>query len=203
MTVPRPLSSRLPGTGGTGQRHPVTRLLGCVIPLAGFTAALVTLTLCLLEVTSAGGFCARGGPYVIAHECSGHSALLIPASIWAMLIFLALSLLSGGFGARLVLLFWSALFCTLGGAFMYSARLPNYSAAVGYGVGGMFVVMGAPPLLVLLRKMPLTLLAGNRTITGEPIERRPKLGHFVAGFVPSAVGVGGGWWAGLALLAAF
>lgn len=182
-------------------RGPVTRWLACLIGWAGFTACLIVLTICMLEVTSAGGFCAQGGPYVIATQCPHQVTVLIPFTVPLMLLFVGVSLFAGGFGAKLWALFWSALFCTLGGAFLYSLKFPGYPASAAYTCGILFLIMGGVPLLALLSR-PISVFVGDRALDGSTINGPPSAAQFVNGFGTSAIGVAGGWYAALELVAA-
>ena len=193
----------MPALAPTAPWWPLVRWLACVVSFALFTAALVALTLTMLEVTSAGGFCARGGPYVIAVECSDRVSFFAPIGILGMFVALGISVLSRGFGPRLWALAWSALFITLGGAFLASAAFPNYSVLVAWLCGGIFIVMGGVPLVVVvLAARRFHLLTGSRTIRGERIEGRASLGQAALGIGSGALGVAGGWISTVELLAA-
>ena len=66
------------------------RLVAALVAFAGATA----FTACLLSMVSGmrdvmvtdGGFCASGGPYVIAHQCSSSDIRLIMVGIFGALI---------------------------------------------------------------------------------------------------------------------
>jgi len=148
-----------PGRPGTPpsptlkQRGPLGTTLATVagfVAAAGFTAALVVLLNMMLEVTAQGGFCAKGGPYVIQNECSDQVALLTPLSIFAMVIFVGIGIAARGVGYLVAVLAWPALFCTLGGGFIYSAQYPSFGPT-GYFLGGLFLLMGGVPLLLGIR----------------------------------------------------
>ena len=117
------------------------RVLGPILVLAsaaGFTACLI----CLYEgmrhvMRTSGGYCASGGPYVVAHQCSSGDVRLIMIGVFGML-------LAGGVLASVTgwmegsvlgvgLLMWAALFGALGWNFMYFGLNPP--AATG-GSGG-------------------------------------------------------------------
>lgn len=145
-------------------RGPVGIAIGTVlgfVSAAGFTACLVVLLKVMLEVTSQGGFCARGGPYQVVHECSDQAAYLPPIAIVGMLLFVGIGSAARGTGYLVAALAWPALFCTLGGGFIYSARFPEYSHGVAYVVGGMFLLMGGIPLLLLIRGIIRNLVRGR------------------------------------------
>ena len=103
-----------------------SRLLGVPLTLigaGGFIAALVSLYRGMRDVMRTnGGFCANGGPYVIAQHCSSSDVKLVLFGVFGMLLAglavmvgLALSrgpLLAAG------LLMWTALFGALGWNFL-------------------------------------------------------------------------------------
>jgi hypothetical protein len=66
-----------------------SRLIGIPLTLlggAGFAGALASLYVGMRHVMRAdGGFCASGGPYVIAHQCSSSDVRLIMIGIFGML----------------------------------------------------------------------------------------------------------------------
>lgn len=159
-----------------------------------FVASLVVLLKMMLEVTSAGGFCARGGPYVIAHECSAQTAALVPLSIVAMLISAGFGAFAGGIGRIVAFLAWPALFCTLGGGFIYSTRYPAFGPQ-GYALGGMFVLMGAGPLIsaafFALRRARLHAADGGGLESPSALGR---LSRFAPQVVALVVIVAAGWW---------
>ena len=51
--------------------------------MTGLAASLAVLWLGMRAVMGVGGFCAEGGPYVIAHHCPEGTAWLIPLAVFA------------------------------------------------------------------------------------------------------------------------
>jgi hypothetical protein len=86
---------------------------------AGFAASLVATYVAMRDVmTTSGGFCARGGPYVISSQCSSGQVNLLIGGVVGLFVFGALYL---GFLAWMEgpvlgmgLLGWAALFGLLG-----------------------------------------------------------------------------------------
>ncbi|MCU1440882.1 MAG: hypothetical protein JWP85_1879 [Rhodoglobus sp.] len=108
-----------------------------------------------------GGSCASGGPYEIAVECPDNVAAFAPLSIYGGLLAVGISLfLARGFGTPLTTWGWPVLFIGLGLAFLLANEL------TGYIIGGLFVVMGAAPLLLELRGSPQRVFLGQRAANG-------------------------------------
>jgi hypothetical protein len=145
--------------GGTGvpsgwPRIRAVLLLG--VGVAAGAAAITLLSQIMRSVTSIGGSCADGGPYVSAQPCpqgTGTALLLIfplaltsiVGTLWG----------AGTLKAPLPLwLAWPAIFLTLGWNFLEDGFFPPPEAGgivVGYVVCGvLFVLMGAGPLLLAL-----------------------------------------------------
>ena len=102
-----------------------------------------------------GGFCASGGPYVIAVECPDAVLATTPLSIFGG--FLAAGLIVwggaalGGAWMSLVFLAWPALFLSLGWNFLeYGFFPPDDSDWIWSWLfcGVLFVLMGAVPLVI-------------------------------------------------------
>ncbi len=78
------------------------RLVAALVAFAGaaaFTACLLSLLSGMRDVMQAdGGFCASGGPYVIAHQCSSSDIRLIMIGIFGALI--AAGFYAGGTAGR-------------------------------------------------------------------------------------------------------
>ena len=108
-----------------------------------------------------GSFCASGGPYVIAHQCSSSDIRLIMIGIFGALI--AAGFYAGGsagLGSRAAsagLVLWAALFGTLGWNFLSAGRA---------GASGMLFT-GAP------RRGPPTVRAGALSRARAPRYRAP------------------------------
>ena len=106
-------------------------------------------------VLDVGGYCAEGGPYVIAQHCPDGVALLLPLAIFAGLGCAGLmgwkGAALGGPYAGLVALAWPALFISLGWNFLQFALFPpppDTGIELGWLIPGvLFVIMGAAPLV--------------------------------------------------------
>jgi len=126
-----------------------------LVGIAGLAASLTILWLGMRAVLGVGGFCAEGGPYVIAHHCPGSTAWLIPVAVFAGLGSAGLMGWEGSkLGspwAALIGLAWPALFISLGWNFLEFAFFPPEGMAgiqIGWLIPGvLFVIMGAVPLI--------------------------------------------------------
>ena len=110
------------------------------------SASLTVIFLAMRSVMDIGGSCASGGPYQIARPCPGHVAALMPAAIWAGLIFAGIYVfVTMHYGVpTLVSLAWPALFLSLSYNF-FDYGIHGQSGFVTAGV--VFAVMGVVPLL--------------------------------------------------------
>jgi hypothetical protein len=129
-----------------------------LLGVAGLSASLTVLWLGMRAVLNVGGYCAEGGPYVIAQHCPEGTALLLPLSIF---VGLGSAGLMGWEGSKLgspwaalVGLAWPALFISLGWNFLEFALSPVGGAdgiELGWLIPGvLFVIMGAVPLIGFL-----------------------------------------------------
>ena len=129
-----------------------------LVGIVGLSASLTILWLGMRAVLGVGGFCAEGGPYVIAQHCPGGTALLIPLAIFAGLGSAGLMAWEGtklgSPWAALVGLAWPALFISLGFNFLQFAMFPPEGMdgiQLGWLIPGLlFVIMGAVPLIGFL-----------------------------------------------------
>ena len=138
-----------------------SRIIGIPLVLlggAGFAAALTSLYIGMRHVMrTQGGFCASGGPYVIAHQCSASDVKLIMAGIFGMLfagaaLMIGLAMLKGPVLAA-GLAMWAALFGALGWNFLSLGfnPPPGQSGAGGWIVCGVvFWLMAAGGLVPLV-----------------------------------------------------
>jgi hypothetical protein len=138
-----------------------SRLLGIPLTLvggAGFAAALAALYVGMRHVMrTQGGFCASGGPYAIAHRCSGSDTQLILFGVFGMLLgglalLIGLGLLEGPL-AGVGLAMWAALFGVLGWNFISLGFSPPRGMSGGGGwiaSGVVFWLMAAGGLIPLL-----------------------------------------------------
>jgi hypothetical protein len=97
------------------------------------------------SVEAQGGFCASGGPYQIAHQCTSGETAQLFVGIGAVLVFGAIyvGLTALADGPVLVPsgLLWAALFGALGVNFMIAPK--NVSAGSNRFVGILFLLMAA------------------------------------------------------------
>ncbi|HQR78633.1 MAG TPA: SHOCT domain-containing protein [Actinomycetota bacterium] len=152
-------------------RRAVVMAVGLAITSAGLTLVFLGMR----AVMDVGGYCASGGPYVIAQECPQGTAALIPLGIIGGLIGLAMYAVTSAKlpGPRLTLLAWSALFLSLGWNFWeYGLNPPDGSAGLVWGwiiCGVMFVIMGAFPLLGLFSRDIAKRLLWADAPSGQPV----------------------------------
>jgi hypothetical protein len=117
------------------------QLLAGLIAVAALGLACVELAK-LMDI----GTCASGGPYVSARECpdgTGTRIVLLTASIFVYVI----ALMASGQG----LFFYGLLFVALSAMFIRGGVTDDDFAGVGYGVGGLFAVMGLVPMVMAIR----------------------------------------------------
>ncbi len=166
------------------------RLVAALVAFAGataFTACLLTLVSGIRNVmVTDGGFCASGGPYVIAHQCSSSDIRLIMIGIFGALI--AAGFYAGGtagLGSKAAsagLILWAALFGTLGWTFLSTGRHNHATGMLFTGV--LFLVMAAGGLLPLLFS-----LAGDLRKAGRPDPAVTGMQPLVRAAVPAAPGL--------------
>jgi hypothetical protein len=175
------------------------KLLGAALATfagaAAYTACLLALVGGMENVVGTdGGFCASGGPYVIAHQCSNADVRLIIIGIFGALI--AAVLYAGGtsgLGSRAAsagLVLWAALFGTLGWTFV------SASDHSGLFTGVLFLAMaagGVLRLLVLLARdlrrpsLPDPLITGMQPLVHASVPQFPGMQPgMTAGYQPTA-----------------
>jgi hypothetical protein len=175
----------------------VRRLAGAVMVLIGtaaFTACLWSVATGMRDVMTAdGGFCASGGPYVVAHQCSGGDVRLLMVGIFGGL--LAAALYAGGSSAlnrpasAAGLVAWSGMFGVLGWNFVeqYLHPVSGRSGSIGFLVPGvLFEVMAIGGLIWLIGGLKDDLRRGNQPdnpfapVSGPPIVRATVPSGFVS-----------------------
>lgn len=145
-----------------------------LLPFA-FTFLLTCLFLAMRGVLDLGGMVAVGGPYEIAHPAPGYWWVFPVAIVGCVIIALAstgifsisrmasgnvnIPFLGGGVRARngtmnlVALLFWPAIFLSLGWNFCEYGFFKTDGLAWGWAISGVvFVVMGALPLYLMARR---------------------------------------------------
>ena len=178
---------------------PVWRIVGAAVSWALFTFSFALLFLSASVVMGLGGFCASGGPYVIAVECPPAVAALTPLSIFGGLIAVGLSLVfARGFGMPLAVWSWPILFVGLGTAFALAGGVTFVIIAV------LFVGMGLVPLVLELRASPQRTFLGTTDATDRRFAERDSARRSIfATGEPNPEGAdrptGGAWALGLGI----
>lgn len=141
--------------------RPYLRVLGSAASWFLFALFFTLLYLSSSVVLGLGGFCASGGPYEIRVECPDAVVLFTPLSIFGGLFAVVVSVaLAQGFGTPLYTWAWPILFGGLGIAFLLSADV------TGYIIGGMFIIMGAVPLVLEFRGSIQRIFLGINNAAG-------------------------------------
>jgi hypothetical protein len=166
------------------------KLVAALVAFAGataFTACLLALVDGMRDVAQTdGGFCASGGPYVIAHQCSSSDIRLIMIGIFGALI--AAGFYAGGsagLGSKAAsagLVLWAALFGTLGWNFVSI----GHSGAPGMlFTGVVFLAMAVGGLIPLLFRLADDL----RGLSSQPSPVIPGMQPLVRAAVPTVPGM--------------
>lgn len=150
-----------------------TRVLGSLFSWFSMALALTLLFLSVSALADLGGFCARGGPFVIAVECSDAIVAFTPTSILGGLVTVFTgALLAQGFGVAVLLFAWPALFVSLAVVFLQSFFANG--DLTGLFIGILFIAMGLAPLVVALPAAPQRMLLGRVDAQGRAFsEARP------------------------------
>ena len=166
------------------------KLVAALVAFAGataFTACLLALADGMRSVAQTdGGFCASGGPYVIAHQCSSSDIRLIMIGIFGALI--AAGFYAGGsagLGSKAAsagLILWAALFGTLGWNFV---SLGHSGASGMLFTGVLFLAMAVGGLIPLLFRLADDL----RSPSSQPSPVIPGMQPLVRAAVPTVPGM--------------
>jgi hypothetical protein len=184
----------MPGGPAEPERGTARAAVWIFVSAAGVTASITVLFLSMRAVMRIGGFCASGGPYVIATPCPKGVAGLMIASVWIGLV-LAFVYAFQSVRARapnFVALLWPALFLSLGYNFLTFAFDPpgdGGGLAGGWLICGvLFVVMGGGPLVAWI----LSLRHGSEAAAKLPRAAAPQVSPALRFFVgaPGTVGSG-------------
>jgi hypothetical protein len=147
------------------------RLIGaaCVIAgAAGVIACVLAASTGMRDVMRTdGGFCASGGPYVIAHQCSGADVRLVLVGILGGLVGTAIMVTGSAFfgrGSSAGLVAWVALFGLLGWNFIDEVVHPaTGQGSVGWLVSGaVFWLLAAGGLVLLVTGLVSDLRTAGR-----------------------------------------
>jgi hypothetical protein len=142
------------GVEGMGTGRVLLRATFLTLGTLVFVAGLMLTSTSMRAVTSIGGSCASGGPYVNAHPCPTGVAGSMLIGIFAMTLGPALGL-AASFpqgGPRLYVFEWTATFLALGWNFLDYGLNPTTgdTSWAWLFCGIAFVVMGVVPLFFLL-----------------------------------------------------
>ncbi len=200
----------------TWRNAPATRVFGSFFSWFSLALALTLLFLAVSALADLGGFCARGGPYVIAVECSDAIVAFTPTSILGGLVTVFLgAALAQGFGVAVLLFAWPALFVSLAVIFLQAFFASG--DLTGLFIGILFIAMGLAPLVVALPAAPQRMLLGRVDAQGrafsetrparsavlplrppaEPGENPPTIGDWVLSFAVAITGLVLGLWLGV------
>ena len=186
------------GADGDGQK-PVDRaenrrrwvaIAGATVGVTGFATGMTTLYKGARSVEAQGGFCASGGPYQIAHQCTSGETAQLFVGIGMLLVFGAIYVGLTAYADGPVLvpsgLLWTALFGSLGAGFVL---VPKGEASSGSNlfVGIMFLVMAAFGLWPAISQGIDWLKRGSEPGT----TRQLRQGAFVKAAVAPQTGVQG------------
>jgi hypothetical protein len=144
-------------------------IFGSTIGVLGFAIAMTLLYEGARSVEAQGGFCASGGPYVIAHQCTSGETTKVLIGIVGILVFGAIFVGLTAFADGPVLvpsgLLWAALFGSLGVGFL---DVPKSGGGPNWVVGIMFVIMGAAGIWPAISQGASWLKRGGEPDTSEP-----------------------------------
>lgn len=136
---------------------PVKAVALAALGYAGGAMCITLLFLGMRTVMDIGGFCAEGGPYVIATPCPDAATPSLMLGIFGLFVFGAIATAGGvgigGVWAGAPLIGWSALFGLLGWNFMQYGvfAVPGGGIEWGWAICGVvFWLMAAGPLLALI-----------------------------------------------------
>ena len=152
----------------TGRR--IVAALVTVAGAAGFTVCLLALYTGARDVMRTdGGFCASGGPYVVAHQCSGADVRLMMVGIlgglFAVAIYAGGSTGLRGRASSAGLLAWTALFGLLGWNFIQQTlhQAPGQGTPTGPLVSGsLFLLMALGGFIPFLAALISDFRSGGR-----------------------------------------
>lgn len=150
-----------------------TRVFGSFFSWFSLALALTLLLQSVSALADLGGFCARGGPFVIEVECTDAIVAFTPTSILGGLaaIFVGM-LLAQGFGVVVAVFAWPALFVSL--AVIFVRGFFTNGDLTGLFIGILFIAMGLAPLVVALPAAPQRMLLGRVDAQGRAFsETRP------------------------------
>lgn len=150
-----------------GVRTPFWRIVGSFAGWLIFTVAFLLFFQTAGVVGGLGGFCAAGGPYVIAVECPEAVVVFAPVGLFGSLFGVAVAMfVARSFGTPLYLWAWPIAFVALGIQFIVGA-IGGEAVVINVLLGLMFVVMGIVPLWYVIRGGAQPFLIGSANLDGQ------------------------------------
>lgn len=147
------------------RNQPWVRVLGSAVSWFLFALCFTLLYMVSSTVMGLGGFCASGGPYVIAVECPDNVVAFAPLSIIGGLVAVGIGMFfAQGFGTPLATWAWPTLFCGLGLVFL--GDFFGSGDPTGLIIGVMFEIMGVVPLVIELRGSVQRVFLGQFSASG-------------------------------------
>jgi hypothetical protein len=158
------------GSGGPARpprfAGPSWRIPGAIVSWVLFMFGFTLLYISASILTTLGGFCASGGPYVIQTQCPDTLIWAFPAGFFAVFISWGLAFLfQKGFAAPVLVWGWPILFVGLGIGFFQ--MIPLGGVFVGLLCGILFLIMGLAPLIFELRAGPRRIVLGKTNVRDQ------------------------------------
>lgn len=145
---------------------PAWRIPGAIVSWVLFMFGFTLLYISASILTTLGGFCASGGPYVIETQCPDTLIWTFPVGFFAVFISWALAFVfQKGFAAPVLVWGWPILFVGLGIGFFQ--MIPLGGVFVGILCGTLFVLMGVAPLIFELRAGPRRIVLGKTNVRDQ------------------------------------
>lgn len=156
-------------------RTPAGRIAGSFVSWALFAFAFLGFFQTTGTVIGLGGYCASGGPYVIATPCPDAVVLFAPLGLFGMLIAVVVGLLlAPTFGAPLYLWAWPIFFVAIGVQFLVGITVGG-GIVSSLLVGLLAVVMGFLPWWWMIRSGAQPFFLGTADLRGRPFEYQAEL----------------------------
>lgn len=161
------------------------RLLGIFFGILIGTAALVITYFCMRAVMAIGGYCADGGPYVVATHCPQGVDWMTPIGMWVgvggVILYIKATAKADYNGPKWYYFMWTVLFASLGWNFLDFALRPPAGMA-GDGVIGwwicavLFEIMAFAPIVAMLLGANKALLGKDSGTFGSILLGKPYSG---------------------------
>jgi hypothetical protein len=151
---------------------PRWRIPGAIVSWLLFAFGFTLLYLSSVALSTLGGFCASGGPYVIAVACPATLAWSFPVGFITVFVAGTLAFFfQKGFSAPVMVWGWPILFVGLGIGFFQ--MIPLGGVFVGVLCGTLFVLMGLAPLVFELRAGPRRVILGKTNVRDQRFTEKP------------------------------